>query len=318
MISIRTTLILGAGASVPYNYPIGRALVERIQNRESISGSGPLHQFGFDHEQFCELQEVLRFGAFDSIDAMLGMPQYANLKDVGRLAIAHELLYGQTERNLWIEPNKWHGHLVQRMCDGCQSLEEFAHNKLNVITFNYDLSLEHSMFLAISQRFRSNTPGEIADALMRAMPVIHVHGHLGHLPWMSLDPSRSRSYGGCSDADDLRRAASGIIIISEAVDDTPEFETARTRIDEAEQIFILGFGYHSDNVKRLQIPFAGTPNFKPERYIVGASLLNGNREMNRIHPLFQGSPRIQFTSHDASWALRESGRFWSDDLESGL
>lgn len=317
MLKTRTVLVLGAGASSPYGYPIGSSLVGHIQSRESTVGSGPLHSFGFDHERYRELQEVLRFGAFNSIDAMLGLPQYAHLKDVGRLAIAYELVFGQTERNLWTEPGRWHSFLVQRMCEGCRTLEEFAENKLSVVTFNYDLSLEHAMFLAISQRFKSNTPTEVADALLRAMPVIHVHGHLGHLPWMGLNPSRTRAYGGCCSAEDLRRAAEGIIIISEAVETTAEFNAARALIEDSEQIFILGFGFHPENVARLQIPLVGAANFKPERYISAMSLVNSTREQNRIASLFQGCDRIFFRNGDGNLLFGESNRFWSDDFAAG-
>lgn len=56
-------------------------------------------------------------------------------------------------------------------------------------------------------------------------------------------------------------AASGIKIISENMDNTPDFQMARRCLQQAERIFFFGFGYHPTNLRRLGL--ASNLNARP-------------------------------------------------------
>ena len=61
------------------------------------------------------------------------------------------------------------------------SFEEFGENKLSVITFNYDRSLEHYLLNSLI-----NLHGKTCDECVKALaqiPIVHVYGQLGERPY---------------------------------------------------------------------------------------------------------------------------------------
>jgi hypothetical protein len=99
---------------------------------------------------------------------------------IGKIAIADRLIRCENEGTFDTAGEDWYTYLIARMTDGTP-FEEFGSNQVSFVTFNYDRSLEH--YLATTLRFRSGKPiQEVAEALKR-IPVIHVHGNLGALPW---------------------------------------------------------------------------------------------------------------------------------------
>jgi hypothetical protein len=129
------------------------------------------------------------------------------------------------------------------------AFDDFAGNKLSIITFNYDRSLEQFFFSALLHRFGRNE-WETAEAISH-IPVIHVHGHLGELPWKADRAGEIRPYTNELTAETLRIASQSIKIIHEDIDNTAEFERARSLIQGAQRLFFLGFGYHPKNLQRL-------------------------------------------------------------------
>src|SRR5205814_6081210 len=57
------------------------------------------------------------------------------------------------------------------------SFEEFGQNKLSVVTFNYDRSLEHFLLTTL-QYSHGKTFDQCADLLMANIPIVHVYGQL--------------------------------------------------------------------------------------------------------------------------------------------
>jgi hypothetical protein len=86
------------------------------------------------------------------------------------------------------------------------------------------------------------------------MPIIHVHGQLAYLPWQDAAPSDMREYKPNTSRDDVEKAVRHIKIISEDVE--ANFAKARDLMHDAQQIVLLGFGYHKLNMERLNIPFS--------------------------------------------------------------
>jgi hypothetical protein len=129
-------------------------------------------------------------------------------------------------------------------------------NKLTILTFNYDRSLEHYLTTVIAQR-RRITRLQAARAL-RQVEIIHLHGQLGSYPGLGRHPM---PYGhtGATKAD-IRRAANGIRIIAEAGDLAP-FIKAGKRISVAERLIFLGFGYASPSMERLEAHTQQVPRF---------------------------------------------------------
>jgi hypothetical protein len=271
MITTPTVLVLGAGASKPYNYPVGQELVDKIV-LDAGGSATPLHkdltQCNIPAALIKTLRDELRVSGRQSIDAFL--ESRPDLIKVGRLAIASELLGFEEEDRIYATSD-WYQYLFNRMCDSHQS-ESFGESKVSIVTFNYDRSIEYCLFTALRKSFRKSL-GECIENFEK-IRIIHVHGRIGHSLRESLEecdinirgmpkyqiagrvgPPDSREdiwrYGKSRTHDVVLRSANNIKIIHEANDDTEEFCDAREHLNQAETICFLGFGYHHLNLRRL-------------------------------------------------------------------
>ena len=84
------------------------------------------------------------------------------------------------------------------------------------------------------------------------IPIIHLHGSLGALPWQG---ERSRSFDSNLNEQTLGVAREGIKIIHEATTDgrDKDFERGHELLLKAKRIILLGFGYNALNMERLGI-----------------------------------------------------------------
>lgn len=285
-----TVLILGAGASVPYKFPSGEALVNNILDIVPGRGNGDkqlqtLAHLGVGQGVFSEFQRELKQSMHLSIDAFLERrPKYLK---AGKVAIAQQLL--PCEVNDWLftpctenSTRNWYRMLLHKLTSGTRDLSDFASNKVTIVTFNYDRSLEHFLFTTLHSHYET-TEDTVAEVLNK-MDFIHVHGRLGLLPWQ--DGNGERIEYGASYPDAIERAANEIKIIFEITPDTMhDFMKAHRPINEASEIFFLGFGYHPNNVERLQVPFQDIDGGWPDnrsRYICGTAFGLSEEEKRNI------------------------------------
>jgi hypothetical protein len=244
MISTETVFILGAGASIPYGFPSGLDLVSKICEP---SGDRRYIQFGIDQATAESFITALRQSDQQSVDAFL--EHRGNFMLAGKTAIAVQLIQCENHNALFGQTRDWYTNLFARL-DG--RFEEFAHNRVSFITFNYDRSLEHYLFTALCNKY--GKPSEEVANVLRKIPIVHVHGQLGRLPWQEAGAEGVRGYSVDLLPTNVEIARKGIKVISEDMDDSPEFRRARELMEPAKQIFFLGFGYHDVNMRRLKVP----------------------------------------------------------------
>src|SRR3989344_1691894 len=246
MITKPTVLILGAGASAPYGFPVGTQLWEELCDKLK---TGHLYDFllsnGFSADDILNFRKNLFESGKTSIDAFL--EHRTEFLDIGKLAIATVLTSYENSETLYdAGVDKWYKFLYEKM--NVSSPEEFANNKISIITFNYDRSIEHFLFNSLK-----NTYGKSDEDCAREISkikIIHLHGSLGYLPWQDKD---GKHYQKDNSPEDIIRAAKNIRIIHENIDMNTDFIDARKILAEAERVYILGFGYHEINVQRLGI-----------------------------------------------------------------
>jgi hypothetical protein len=239
MITTPTVFILGAGASMPYKFPSGQMLVNEICANPGAVAHDAL---GVHPDHYKEFADQLRQSQQPSIDAFL---EYrTEFQDIGKRAIAYFLIKKENHAHL---SGDWYAYLMDRLTRET-SFKEFIKNQVAFITFNYDRSLEQFLFTTLCARY-GKTDAEVA-ALVNQVKIVHVHGTLGSLPWQSAD--KSRPYSTSTTEQFVRMAANGIKIVGE--DSSVEFEAARGLMQGAERIALLGFGYHSVNMRRLEPP----------------------------------------------------------------
>jgi hypothetical protein len=250
MITTPTVLVLGAGASCPYGFPTAKQLKNRIcevfasrtpvirQLEEKVALAG----------KFLEFREAFWKSGTPSVDAFLeGRPEFL---DVGKLAIAYCLIPFEHEENLYRPPTDdgdWYLHLSERLN---QSFDEFGENKLSIITFNYDRSLEHYLFTSLL-----NWHGRSVDDCIEKftkLPIIHVYGQLGTIPYpqRGCRPYRPLGEDEMKELEAVFDAAHGITLLHEKALDLVE---ARTLLTNAQRVCFLGFSYQASNLARLQL-----------------------------------------------------------------
>jgi hypothetical protein len=84
------------------------------------------------------------------IDYLIGHNRH--IEDIGKLCIAWEILERETnpaDRSP-LTQNNWCRFIVHKLVYGCLDGAALLSNKVNFVTFNYDLSLEHRLRRGLS------------------------------------------------------------------------------------------------------------------------------------------------------------------------
>lgn len=250
MITVPTVLVLGAGASIPFGFPSGRELLISI-NRQIAGPSSQLGrhlmELGFRPEHIQDFGRSLFYSGQPSVDAFL--EHRGEFVEVGKAAIACALIPYETPEKLYhrFEHIHWYEYLYAQLDT---SPDRFPENKLGVITFNYDRSLEAFLVNALQHTYGISESA--AAAMLSSLPIIHVHGQLGALRCLSSD-GEGRPYEPTVDSVALQKCIQEIKIIHEAPEEDTEFARARDTLSKAQRICFLGFGYHPANIERLGV-----------------------------------------------------------------
>ena len=252
MIRRPTVLILGAGASAHLNYPSSALLRQRIieeLGQPSNTSYKQLLELQFKDADIVDFVTKFRYSGKISIDSFLEH-QSDNVKKIGRCAIAQTLIRFENEGHLFSETadhveNNWYYHLFKLMNS---SFNDFHENNVTFITFNYDRSLEHFLFTALKHTYSKDD--KQTEGKLSGLNIIHVHGVLGDLPWQTAE---GRSYRSHCPSEMLLKSAEKIRIMSDDIADVHFLKYAWQKLNEAELICCLGFGYDSANMDRLRL-----------------------------------------------------------------
>lgn len=265
MIITNTVFILGAGASAPYGYPVGKDL-----RREIIShfvdectkyfkkGSFirdfliPSHFLIQRAESFVETFDRSHT---ESIDLFLaGHPE---LSDIGKLAIVFRILAAECKKKMFGEPiddpeKDWYSLVLGRLRDELINSKDFARfheNRLDIITFNYDRSLEHFLYDSLLNSF-SGISGEDVKGQLSNIKIVHIFGQVAGLDWQDLE--NRIEYGRALNRVNVPPLAEKLRIIYDERDN-PSLDGLSDTIAKAGRIFFLGFGYAKENLEILPL-----------------------------------------------------------------
>ena len=248
MIKTPTVFILGAGASMPYGFPSGAELAAHI-----CQAGSDLQPFGVSQKENDEFVIELRNSGQSSVDAFLEhRPEFLH---VGKVAIAYHLIQREDSLELLSRNRDWYTWLLNKMTVGTP-FREFKNNRVFLITFNYDRSLEQFLFSRLCSLY-GKSQENVASAL-NDLPFVHLHGRMGYLPWQSKEEAKTRAYTAAIKPEAVAVAAEGIKVITENFDGSEELGQAQQLMKDAERIAILGFGYNVVNMARLQVPLSKT------------------------------------------------------------
>ena len=177
------------------------------------------------------------------------------------------------------------------------SIDEFKKNKLAVVTFNYDRSFEHALFLFL--KHNNNLSDEEAEELRTNIPVVHMYGQLGGQRYKPIIPGAHDPI----EPDVVHESADSIKVVHESVADDPEFSIARSLLKEAEVVCFLGFAYHKQNVERLRLN-----ELDQGVVLFGTALGLGTAERARAKRII-GRDILLYEKYDTLQFLREVNAF---------
>lgn len=258
MFNRKTTLILGAGASVDFGYPTGEKLIEEIINYKLSDEEKAFSLTSQIISQLKPFQTRLKQMQPLSIDTFLSY--YPQFEEIGKFCIASILLKKESENRFLTKKNNWYKFLVDALITGCKNPDDIIKNteKLSIITFNYDVSLEYYLISRLKQiEFFKDS----IDKFFEELKIYHVYGKLGCFPEFE-NNLNYKNYGdvirnpyGCCMLEDIYKYSKNIQIVGEKKwnsNEIPEYIVKiRDEIKTSPNLYILGFGFYKENMELL-------------------------------------------------------------------
>lgn len=248
---------------MPYGYPSGYQLVTDIIDLVAINNGSPcvndgyfkteLIAAGIHSDHAIDFARTLYEAFPPSIDYFLfHNPRFM---DVGKLAIALAIIRHEDRFELFARDNArcWYHKIVNCIVNPkTGDVTKF----FSIVTFNYDRSLPCFLHASLKSRFKLSD--EEAAQRLAVIPIVHVYGHVGLLPWQQKSKPNDpvRGYGFKKEPNELRIAASGIHTIGGGGTDEPK--RARQLLETSKNVFILGFGFQDDNCELLAMKPSGS------------------------------------------------------------
>lgn len=270
MITKQTVLILGAGVSRAYGFPLQIELkneillkLKDIKTRQALTESHGYSEFMIDN-----FASAFKKSGLDNIEQFL--KERIEFEEIGKLVLA-EIIISHEDIEVLFEPSDVYQYLYDVMND---SLEGFGKNELSIITFNFDRSLEIFLFEALKNSYGKKQ--QDIEMQLKQIPIFHVHGYIGNI-----------SKEGIATAADYGKKVSRQELVSIASKFTFDnldsvINQARKVLEDSEVIAFIGFGYADNDLKLLDINslegktvLGSTFNLKPGEIAAIAKRMNG-------------------------------------------
>jgi len=284
-----TVIVLGAGASADFGFPLGKELRDQI-----ISGIGDLkialersdspglsptsaHNVEFfsknrfralasyigsplarsyltenlKHENIIpklfEFHDDIKSQTHDTVDQFI----WANPKHeyIGKVLISQQIMLGMYERKEqqlclrsfsdreYNRRRNWYQQLINLIRDGAQDSQSLENNKLHVVTFNYDHSLEQALETSLAK-----TEIHQGADYTKVVSIFHVNGTPSKLPTVVMDVGKF-----------ILECAQNFHLIQETVGSEMKEVRAKARsaISNAKRIYLMGFHFDPPNVSAI-------------------------------------------------------------------
>jgi hypothetical protein len=280
MLKRKTTVVVGAGASVDFGLPTGPQLIEQIHhlltdpnNRHGFivggddliaalrqTASESRHQWGDLYKAGQKLGSLLR-GQPVSIDNVVHThSEDGNLVTVAKVAIALTILDGERKGPLREQSptslsaathgqeNWLHYFLVRHFTGYTLQTRRESLTQLRFIIFNYDRCVEQILRQVYANHFHlddKTAVGELSD-----VTIVHPYGHLGELP--SSGFGGEFAYGQQPTSKVVCDMSKRLRTFTEGIDDPALHSQVHGSVSWADAIVFVGFGYLALNRRLLR------------------------------------------------------------------
>lgn len=302
-------LILGAGASVDYDYLTGPELRDEIVTGLEGGPVGSLYKRISDHrpgstidyhKEFVEqFREQLAGSPLPTIDQFI--EEHPEYDKIGRESIVAALLpFEKPETLIRVPKTRWYDYLwdvLTRDFSDYRPLTEprrtrervrnFTRHFLKILTFNYDRSLEEYLGRGLREAFGFDD--ESIKVCLSHLGMIHLYGSLGLRPYIDKD---ARPYHYTDDRAVVQESATQIKILGDSRTAGDPFAKVPEMIDDATKVILLGFGYDRINLQRLNLASLARGN---RTNIYGTTYKMTRREVHDAKTLLH---HTEFVPHD--------------------
>jgi hypothetical protein len=252
----KTTFILGAGASRPYGFPTAFELREILVQKHPRRVEEILTSLGAPRRlwdiarrtllQYFDDPLIKRFqneffwsqtGSIDEFAQERGKP----FEKIARVALA--VIFLQCEQSAYLDGN-WYRLLRRTLL--YKGPQKIPGDRVQIITFNYDRSLEYYLWKATQYTY--GLPEGTALSASNALPVHHVYGSLGSLR-VGSTTANPVPWGNSGDAE-IETAADSLHLIQPLRKGLPA--KVATFLRESEFVCFLGFGFWPENFALIE------------------------------------------------------------------
>lgn len=304
--SRKTVFVIGAGASHEAGLPVGETLKQQIA--KILRTKDDMHLLNLGDRRVLEacaaklgINAVHQVNSLamaaklvadgmasaQSIDHFLDAHQSrAEVRFVGKLAIVLAILDAERTSRLFIDPSNiynklnygalkdtWYPHFSRLLVENCQfdRLAERLSN-LSFVIFNYDRCFEHYLLNKIKDYY--DVKLDTAAGVLQSLEVYHPYGTVGNLPWFRAYDHTL--FGATIAADTAIRLSDKIRTFTESIERDEMLPVYRSKIENADRIVFLGFGFHRMNLELLA-PVSHRGTRATARQVVYASGKNVSR-----------------------------------------
>jgi hypothetical protein len=305
--------VLGAGASVDLNLPMGSELTGQIKQALSFKSDGynvsggdatlrsALSGSSQEYPQWLEASRAIA-------SAMPLAPSIDNFVDVHRndpsiafcakAAITKCILDAERNSTIYVDPSNtyntinfqsnikaWHTLFFRILTTNCV-LEDLPGRlqSVGIVSFNYDRCFEHFLFHAIRAYYRISASD--AGEILSHLEIYHPYGKVGDLPYV-----HDRNSHGFNDTIDYGSEPSpkGILTISKQIrtftesinEQASDIIRIRDMVYETRRLVFLGFAFHSINVQII-FPFVRPDGKSYDKRIIATALGSSESDLRII------------------------------------
>lgn len=344
---MKTTFIIGAGASKEVNLPTGDELKSKIAElldirfdfNRLISGDYTIEQALriYTSEQTEEdktinpyLREAwhirnslpLAISIDNFVDSQRGNDKLAVCAKMG---IIVSILKAERESKLFFNQyngessidlsriqDTWYRPLFQMLTENCALSDLLERLKsVSFIVFNYDRCVEHFLFHAIRDYYRISDTD--ASELTKQIEIFHPYGSIGELPFSS--KTNAISFGQEIRARDLVDAISRIRTFTEGMnDESANLSALGDCVHTCSKVVFLGYAYHKLNMKLLkECRLSEGSRYTIEKRCFGSAYAVSPADQvfieNQINDLFHyGQNQILLSNTTCSGIFNDYGR----------
>jgi hypothetical protein len=268
----KRVIITGAGASKSFcpEFGIGSELVEQILQRLTEEHLHPSNRYLtdvidlFEKEGPENLREIAKLYKTQRKELASHLADYMNknewqktidsfvsehnqyLKLVNFCIAFHIAGYEGASREKFNYNESWLFrlcNLLEHICDKSENL-----GSIEIITFNYDRLIENYIHMYFSER---GILEKIENFVQNN--IHHVYGSLGSLPWQKSQIMEPVLYGAPNSQRKIMEGASRNFITIYEARIEKEYKDLQEKVFNAEELWILGFGFDEINMNRLNL-----------------------------------------------------------------